>query len=159
MERISSLRRLLTGLPGVLLLLVGVGSEHPAAELQETASTAQETSQSPATRNSESPETEQVGQTAENLDEIRELLKDGRYPEAEDRARALLEEVEGTSGRDSIEAAEVVDALVEALVRGGMEPRAAARGTSVSVIAWTTGTGRSVAISASSPCKRGVHAG
>jgi len=58
-------------------------------------------------------------QKPDPLEAIRKLLLDARYIEAETGARTLLAEAEATSGRDSAQAAQVVDALVEALWRGG----------------------------------------
>lgn len=56
---------------------------------------------------------------AANLDEVQGLLTDGRFTDAEVAARDLLARVEGARGADSIEAAGVLDVLVEALWRGG----------------------------------------
>src|SRR5262245_28585781 len=58
-------------------------------------------------------------QRPDSLDAIRRLLIDARFPEAETSGRALLAETEATSGRDSVQAARVIDVLVEALWRGG----------------------------------------
>jgi len=53
------------------------------------------------------------------LDELKALLKEARYAEAEAGGRALLAEVEAKQGAESIETAEVLDVLVDALWRGG----------------------------------------
>lgn len=53
------------------------------------------------------------------LEEIRQLLKDGRFIDAETRARGLLEESVGTYGASALETALVLDVLVEALWRAG----------------------------------------
>jgi CHAT domain-containing protein/tetratricopeptide (TPR) repeat protein len=53
------------------------------------------------------------------LDEIRGLIKQGKYADAENEARKLLEEVSSQHGVESPEAAAVMDALVESLWRGG----------------------------------------
>jgi len=47
------------------------------------------------------------------------LIEAGRYAEAEALAREMLAETEGAHGTDSVEAAEVLDVLVESLWRGG----------------------------------------
>jgi tetratricopeptide (TPR) repeat protein len=61
----------------------------------------------------------QETQALQNLDNIRELIKNGKYAEAETLARKLLAENEVTFGADSVKTAEVLDVLVEALFRGG----------------------------------------
>lgn len=53
------------------------------------------------------------------LDEIRQLLGEGRAAAAEARARELLRETEVASGALAPETADVLDLLVEALWRGG----------------------------------------
>ena len=58
-------------------------------------------------------------QAPASLEDTRKLLREARYPEAETSARTLLAEAEAASGPDSIQAALVVDVLVEALWRGG----------------------------------------
>ena len=72
--------------------------------------------------------------TQDPLDTLRTLLLEARYAEVETRARALLVEAETASGPDSIRVAQVMDALVEALWRGGKvrapETRALAERTS-----------------------------
>ncbi len=52
-------------------------------------------------------------------EEIRALLSDARYQEAEEAALSLLKNVEAESGLRSLRAAEVLDILVEARWRGG----------------------------------------
>jgi CHAT domain-containing protein/tetratricopeptide (TPR) repeat protein len=63
--------------------------------------------------------------------EIRDLLRDGRYSDAESGARALLATVERQDGERSLEVARILDLLSEAMRRGGKpaeaETRAAAR--------------------------------
>ncbi len=54
-----------------------------------------------------------------DLDSVRLLLEKGRYVEAEAAARSLLVKVEGASGRDSLEAAGVLDLVVEAALSIG----------------------------------------
>ncbi|MBI1950137.1 MAG: tetratricopeptide repeat protein, partial [Acidobacteria bacterium] len=49
-----------------------------------------------------------------DLDSVRRLLEKGRYAEAEATARALLVKVEAAGGKDSLEAAGVLDLVVEA---------------------------------------------
>lgn len=65
--------------------------------------------------------------TQPTLDPIRALLESGRYVEAEQRARSVLDEAQARLGRDSLEVARVLDVLVEALWRSGRgttpEPR------------------------------------
>ncbi len=61
----------------------------------------------------------QQTQASENLDKVRDLIKDGKYAQAETLARRLLAEIEATAGSDSLKIAEVLDVLVEALYRGG----------------------------------------
>ena len=53
------------------------------------------------------------------LEDIQRLLKDGRYGDAEKAARELLAATEASKGCESVETAEVIDVLVEALWRGG----------------------------------------
>ncbi len=53
------------------------------------------------------------------LEEIKALIKDGQYAEAESQARELLAKVEAEHGVESLEAAKVLDQLVESLWRGG----------------------------------------
>jgi len=53
------------------------------------------------------------------LDRVQELIEDGRYAEAEAQARPLLAASEFAHGADSLQAAEVLELLVEALWRGG----------------------------------------
>ncbi len=48
-----------------------------------------------------------------SIEELRRLITQGHYAEAESGARALLFDVEARSGSDSVEAADVVDLLVE----------------------------------------------
>lgn len=57
---------------------------------------------------------------------VSKLIAEGYYGKAEARAVTLLEKVEDASGSDSLEAARVIDLLVEALWRGGKahDPRA-----------------------------------
>lgn len=50
---------------------------------------------------------------------IKEIIKDGRYADAEEQARALLARLEQEPGADSLELAKALDLLVEALWRGG----------------------------------------
>ena len=50
---------------------------------------------------------------------LRKLISAGRYDDAEREARTLLAEAEATHGRDSLEAAKILDYLVEALSRVG----------------------------------------
>ena len=52
-------------------------------------------------------------------DSVRSLIRGGQHASAEVEARRLLAETEAAHGRDSIEAARVLDLLVEALRRGG----------------------------------------
>ncbi len=54
-----------------------------------------------------------------SVEEIRQLIFDGWYRQAEEAARQLLPEVEAETGSASLETAEVLDALAEALWRGG----------------------------------------
>jgi CHAT domain-containing protein/tetratricopeptide (TPR) repeat protein len=57
--------------------------------------------------------------SGQTLDEARTGLKTGEYSRAESIARSLLPEVEGIHGVDSLETAEVLDVIVEALWLGG----------------------------------------
>ena len=52
------------------------------------------------------------------IDDLKALLKADKFAEAETGARALLAETEAQSGADSVEAARVLDVLVESLRRG-----------------------------------------
>ena len=54
-----------------------------------------------------------------SIEDVRQLVFDGRYREAEEAARELLPEVESESGSASLETAAVLDALAETLWRGG----------------------------------------
>jgi tetratricopeptide (TPR) repeat protein/CHAT domain-containing protein len=54
-----------------------------------------------------------------SIEELRRLITQGHYAEAESGARALLSDVEERSGSDSVEAADVIDLLVESMWRGG----------------------------------------
>jgi len=65
--------------------------------------------------------------TSERLGELKALIKTGRYADAEVGARALLTEVEATNGSDSIDAANVLEVLVESLWRGGKASDPASR--------------------------------
>jgi CHAT domain-containing protein/Tfp pilus assembly protein PilF len=56
---------------------------------------------------------------AAGLEDVRALLKSGRYAEAEEAVRPLLAQAEAGLGADSIAAADPLDLLVEALWRGG----------------------------------------
>jgi hypothetical protein len=57
------------------------------------------------------------------LEEIKALIKDVQYAEAETQARELLAKVEAEHGAESLEAAHVLDQLVESLWRGGEDRR------------------------------------
>ncbi len=61
--------------------------------------------------------TEQISGASEHA-EIRRLLAATNYPAAESRARALVASLE-RSGPESLELAEALDLLVQALVEGG----------------------------------------
>ena len=65
----------------------------------------------------ETPRDTQV--PVERLDAIGELLKAGRYAEAEGAARALLGQVSRSGQAETVEAARVIHLLVEAMWRGG----------------------------------------
>jgi CHAT domain-containing protein/tetratricopeptide (TPR) repeat protein len=58
-------------------------------------------------------------QDAGPLDAIKRLLRDARYLEAEAGARAAFAQIEVAGEPESLQAARVIDALVEALWRGG----------------------------------------
>ena len=58
-------------------------------------------------------------QPLESIDALRRLIREARFPEAEAGARRLLAETEAATGPESVETAEVLEALVEALWRGG----------------------------------------
>ncbi|UCF67518.1 MAG: hypothetical protein JSV80_17405, partial [Acidobacteriota bacterium] len=53
------------------------------------------------------------------VEQLRAAMKQGQYAAAEQQARDLLQHIEADLGADSIEAATVLDALVEACWRGG----------------------------------------
>ncbi len=57
--------------------------------------------------------------TPETLDEVRSLIRSGRYAEAEEHARKLLEGFEVEYGTDSLQVAQALDVIVEARFRGG----------------------------------------
>jgi hypothetical protein len=54
----------------------------------------------------------------QNLEKAKQLIKDGKYAEAETLARELLKQAEAAPGADSLKFAEVLDVLVEALYLG-----------------------------------------
>ena len=55
----------------------------------------------------------------QETDEVRRLLRDAEYADAESEARKLLERTEKHYGAASLESAAVIDLLVEALQRRG----------------------------------------
>lgn len=57
--------------------------------------------------------------TPGDLAAVRVLITDGRYADAEHAARELLARVESVDGRESLAAANTLDALVESMSRGG----------------------------------------
>jgi CHAT domain-containing protein/tetratricopeptide (TPR) repeat protein len=67
----------------------------------------------------EKPELSSVQQdpALQKLDNVKALLKDSNYTEAEALARKILSEVEVTFGIDSAQAAQVLDVLVESIFR------------------------------------------
>jgi tetratricopeptide (TPR) repeat protein/CHAT domain-containing protein len=68
------------------------------------------------------PEESSAGQwcsAEETLEALRCLIEEGSYGEAEARGRELLERVEAESGKSSLEAARLLDLLVQARWRGG----------------------------------------
>jgi CHAT domain-containing protein/tetratricopeptide (TPR) repeat protein len=58
-------------------------------------------------------------QAPDGLDTIRKFIVDGRYVQAEAAARDQLAATEGAARPDSLQTARILDALVEALWRGG----------------------------------------
>ncbi|MGB3861400.1 MAG: CHAT domain-containing tetratricopeptide repeat protein [Candidatus Aminicenantaceae bacterium] len=52
----------------------------------------------------------------QELDQVKALLKDGNYTEAEKLAREILAEIETKHGLDSLQTAQVIDLLVEAIL-------------------------------------------
>jgi CHAT domain-containing protein/Tfp pilus assembly protein PilF len=75
----------------------------------------------------ESGETASPASVSPELESIKKLILDGKYGEAEGRARTLLASVEASGGRESLQAAEVMDALVESLWRVGKAKTSEAR--------------------------------
>ena len=71
--------------------------------------------------------TSQAGVDPEAVAVIEQLFGNWRYAEAETRARQLLADVEAQHGPDSVEAAEALDLLVEALWRAAEAYRAHTR--------------------------------
>jgi CHAT domain-containing protein/Tfp pilus assembly protein PilF len=69
------------------------------------------------------------------LDEVRGLIKQGKYADAETEARELLEQVGSRHGVESPEAAAVMDALVESRWRGGKAQEPETREMAEQVIA------------------------
>jgi CHAT domain-containing protein/tetratricopeptide (TPR) repeat protein len=59
------------------------------------------------------------GSVAQASEVIRQLIKAGRYGEAETASRSLLARVEASSGHDSLEKADILDLLVESLWQVG----------------------------------------
>jgi len=68
-----------------------------------------------------------VGAEETPLDAVKGLVKEGKYAEAESAARTLLAKVEAQSGARSVEAAAVLDVLVQALLSEGKSRDAATR--------------------------------
>ncbi len=60
-----------------------------------------------------------AGEADDPLGDLKSLIKERKFAEAESGARSLLARVEAKSGADSVEAARVLDILVESLWRGG----------------------------------------
>ncbi len=60
---------------------------------------------------------------ASNLDEVTLLLREGRYADAERLATGLLKRIEADAGAESLDAANVLDVVVEARFRGGKSRR------------------------------------
>ena len=63
---------------------------------------------------------------ADSPEQIRQLIRDGRYADAELAARAFLAAAERAAGCESLETARAIDLLVESLWRGGKSRRAGA---------------------------------
>src|SRR5262245_31197812 len=61
----------------------------------------------------------QAPQTAEAVENIRKLTKEGHYRDAEAAARVVVAQLGAAGGRDSLETAAALDLLVEALWQGG----------------------------------------
>lgn len=57
----------------------------------------------------------------QKLDNVKALLKDGSYADAEKLAREILAEVEAKHGVESLQAAQVLDVLVESILRSKMQ--------------------------------------
>ena len=74
-----------------------------------------DTPPAPPATGAASPKASQEKPSSEH---IKQLLHDGAWPDAEAEARRLLTEAESASGSDSLEAARVLDLLVETLWRG-----------------------------------------
>ncbi len=62
---------------------------------------------------------DQTEVTSARHDEIKEVIKEGRYADAEEQARAWLADLEENPGQDSVPVAKALDLLVEAMWRGG----------------------------------------
>ena len=73
------------------------------------------------------PSSTRATEASRTLDHARELIEKGSYAEAEDLARELLAEIEAAHGEDSVQAADVLDVVVEALWRGGKGEKPATR--------------------------------
>ena len=66
-----------------------------------------------------SPPLQESKAPREPTEELQEILREGRYAHAEERARALLIEAERQHGPESLEAARILDLLAESMRRGG----------------------------------------
>jgi len=92
-------RRLLWGISTVLLLLGGAAAPISSVPAEDPAS--------------------KEAETVLGCGEVKDLIEAGKYAVAEALARELLERVEKEYGESSLEAASVLDALVEALAGRG----------------------------------------
>ncbi len=118
---------LLCGLAGALLLVSGAGSGTRAASAQSAPVVVGGNGAVGAGSAAAAGKPIAGPVAGDTLESLRRLVKQGRYAEAETAARALLAAVEETSGRESLEAADVLDILVEALWRGGKAREAQSR--------------------------------
>ncbi len=76
---------------------------------------ARETVEGPTSRSAPQP----AAAPSVSVDAVKELIRNGRYAEAEAEARGLLAAIETRQGNESLDAATALDLLCESLWRGG----------------------------------------
>jgi CHAT domain-containing protein len=106
------------GLLGALLCAGLTLAQNPAPPPEEQQAQAQQEGASPQVA-TQGPELQPAASEYEKaLENIKKLTSDRRYAEAEQAGRVLLAEVEAEFGPESLQVAEVIHAMFEALLRG-----------------------------------------